>query len=259
MDVAEPVPVGSLVAALDVGAAGVVIDTGDELADAALLAELAERERHRLDEAPLMTVAICVYNATGDLDRCLASLRSLRYPRYEVLVCDDGSSDGTVAVGKRYGARVLELGQVGRSHAPSAPVRDAFGDYVVFLDSDEEAEPEWLARLWRMHDRLGAIATGGPNRPFPDASWQKRAVGDRGASGASLSRAATDSSAHAAPAASAADVPTSALALGARTLRAGARPRVRWRHGPRGCAEPGASQLAAVWTVNEFARRSISA
>jgi hypothetical protein len=146
VDVAEPVPVGSLVAALDVGAAGVVIDTDDELADAALLAELAERERHRLDEAPLMTVAICVYNATGDLDRCLASLRSLRYPRYEVLVCDDGSSD----------------------------VRSPWANVT---------------------------APG----------------------------------------------------------RAGARPRVRWRHGPRGCAEAGASQLAAVWTVNEFARRSISA
>lgn len=177
VDVAEPVPVDSIVAALDVGAAGVVIDTGDEQADAALLMALAEREAHRLDDAPLMTVAICVYNAAGDLDRCLASLRSLRYPRYEVLVCDDGSTDGTPAVGKRYAARVLELGRVGRGHARSAAIKEAFGDYVVFLDSDEEAEPQWLARLWRMHDRLGVITTGGPNRPFPDASWQERAVG----------------------------------------------------------------------------------
>ena len=177
VDVAEPVPAESLVAALDVGAAGVVIDTGNEEADATLLTELAEREAHRLDDAPLMTVAICVYNAAGDLDRCLASLRPLRYPRYEVLVCDDGSTDGTAAVGKRYEARVLELGRVGRGKARSAAIKEAFGDYVVFLDSDEEAEPEWLARLWRMHDRLGVITTGGPNRPFPDANWQERAVG----------------------------------------------------------------------------------
>jgi len=177
VDVAEPVPADSLIAALDVGAAGVAIDTGDELADAQLLTEVAELEASRLDEGPVLTVAICVYNGAGDLDRCLASLRPLRYPRYEVLVCDDGSTDGSAAVGKRYGARVLELGRVGRGHARSTAISEATGEYVVFLDADEEAHPEWLGRLWRMHDRLGVVTTGGPNRPFPDASWQERAVG----------------------------------------------------------------------------------
>ncbi len=177
VDVSAPVPADSLMAALDVGAAGVMIDTGNELADAELLTELAELERRRLMDAPVMTVAICVYNGAGDLDRCLASLRALRYPNYEVLVVDDGSTDGSAAVGRRYAARVIELGRVGRGMARSTAIDEAQGEYVVFLDADEEADPDWLARLWRMHDRLGVATTGGPNRPFPDAGWQERAVG----------------------------------------------------------------------------------
>ena len=176
VDVSVPVPADALMAALDVGAAGVVIDTGNELADAELLSELAALERARLVDAPVMTVAICVYNGAGDLDRCLASLRTLRYPNYEVLVVDDGSTDGSADVAKRYAVRLIELEHMGRGKARSAAIQAAEGEYIVFLDADEEATPDWLARLWRMHDRLGATTVGGPNRPFADAGWQERAV-----------------------------------------------------------------------------------
>jgi GT2 family glycosyltransferase len=177
VDVSELVAADSIIAAIDAGAAGVVIDTGDEAADAALLGEVAEQELSRLENAPLMTVAICVRNAAADLDRCLASLRTLRYPRFEVLVCDDGSTDASPAVARRYGARVLELGKVGRGRARNIAINEGLGDYIAFLDSDEEAGPDWLSRLWRLHDRLGAAVVGGPNRQFPDAPWQERAVG----------------------------------------------------------------------------------
>src|SRR6185295_7287548 len=58
----------------------------------------------RLEHAPRVSVVVCAYNAERTMDACLASLRTLNYPDYEVIVVNDGSSDATLAITERHKA-----------------------------------------------------------------------------------------------------------------------------------------------------------
>jgi len=165
-----------LVAGIDAGAAGALVRTGDRHADRRLVAELASLEARRLDRAPLVSVVVCNHNNGRYLDECLGSLENLAYPRYEVIVCDDGSSDDSREIARRYPVELLELEHGGLSRARNAGIEAASGGIVAFLDADAAAEPGWLSAVWRLMDRTGAEAAGGPNLPFPGTGWRERAV-----------------------------------------------------------------------------------
>ena len=173
----RPVDGDCVTAALDAGAAAAVFACDGGAGDAQLLARVADAERRRLDRAPLVTVAICNHNGARDLEECLRSLASLDYPAFEALVLDDGSTDDSCEVARRLGARVIELGRVGLGGARNAAIEHAHGELLAYLDGDAQAEPGWLARLWRLHDRLRPGGVGGPNLPVANPTWQERAVG----------------------------------------------------------------------------------
>ncbi len=175
--VREPVSADCVTAAIDAGAAGAVFASGERDLDAELLQAVAAGERTRLARAPLITVAICNRDGSGDLQRCLRSLHGVDYPSFEALVIDDGSRDDSVAVARGFGARVVEMPASGLGYARNAAIEHARGEIIAFLDGDAEAEPQWLARLWRLHDRLAPGGVGGPNLGMPDAGWQERAIG----------------------------------------------------------------------------------
>ena len=167
--------VTALERAADLGAAVLVVPgEGEERLRA--VARLAERERRRLDEAPPLSVVVCVYNAAAYLDACLASLAALEHPRYEVLVVDDGSTDGSLAIARRHGVEVVALRHAGVSAARNAGVAAARGEVVAFLDADEEATPWWPKLLWRGMEATGADAVSGPNLPYATDGLQARAV-----------------------------------------------------------------------------------
>lgn len=176
LHVTAPCEPDMVVAAFDAGAAAAVLDSGEETRDAELLERTLEAERRRLDDAPLITVAVCNRNGAGDLEGCFSSLRSVAYPRFETLLLDDGSTDDSVAVGLRHGVEVVELGEVGLGRARNAAIERARGEVIAFLDGDARGEPQWLTRLWRLHDRLRPGGVGGPNLPVVDPNWQERAI-----------------------------------------------------------------------------------
>jgi len=121
-------------------------------------------------------VLVCAFNAESTIGGCLDSLARLSYPRFEVVVADDGSSDRTREIARREGVRLLELEHRGLSAARNAAAAAARGEIVAYLDADAQAHPDWLDWLWRGFDRLGVDGLSGPNYPFPDAGLQERAV-----------------------------------------------------------------------------------
>ncbi|HYS16541.1 MAG TPA: glycosyltransferase, partial [Candidatus Binatia bacterium] len=78
----------------------------------------AADELPTLAEYPKVSVVVCAYNAESTMDACLASLQRLRYPAYEVVVVDDGSSDRTGDIADGYeGVRVIHQENKGLSAA----------------------------------------------------------------------------------------------------------------------------------------------
>ncbi len=95
-----------------------------------------------------VTVVIPTYNRKGLLPRALASVaRQIRLPE-EVIVVDDGSTDDTEGLIRRQfpDVRYLQQENRGVSAARNRGIREAKGEWVAFLDSDDEWLPEKLER-----------------------------------------------------------------------------------------------------------------
>jgi GT2 family glycosyltransferase len=120
---------------------------------------------------PKMSVVICAYNAERTMRACLESLRTLRYPHYEVIVVNDGSTDRTLAISEEFPEiRIVSQDNRGLSAARNVGIAAATGDIVAFTDSDCVVDPDWLTYLSYGFDSAGFVAVGGPNLPPPEES-----------------------------------------------------------------------------------------
>jgi len=109
---------------------------------------------------PRVTVIVPTYNRAGYLAEAIGSVLAQTFDDFEVVVVDDGSTDGTAAlVGAFDDARVRYLYQDHRgiSAAMNAGVRSARGDYVARLDSDDRWLPHMLAALVPVLDARPAV------------------------------------------------------------------------------------------------------
>ena len=92
-------------------------------------------------------MVVAAYNENKHLGSLLASLRDQSLPPVEVIVADDGSTDGTAEVAQRLGADVLRLPHRGPAAARNAAAERARGEVLVFLDGDMECAPNFIERL----------------------------------------------------------------------------------------------------------------
>lgn len=122
-----------------------------------------------LPEYPKASVVVCAYNAERTMDSCLASLKELNYPNYEVIVVNDGSTDGTLEITQRYDyVRLISQENKGLSVARNVGIAAATGEIVAFTDSDCMADPDWLTYLVAKFLSSGLAAVGGPNLSPPE-------------------------------------------------------------------------------------------
>ena len=99
---------------------------------------------------PFISVVIPNWNGNRYLPGCLDSLRSQSYRNFEVLVVDNGSSDGSDRmVAERYPEfRLIPMGSnLGFAAAVNEGVRQSRGDLIALLNNDAEAEADWLATM----------------------------------------------------------------------------------------------------------------
>lgn len=125
---------------------------------------------------PSVTAVVCAYNEQRYLGGCLESLARVDYPALQVVVCDDGSTDATLAIARRSGFEVLALPHGGLSAARNAGLAAATGEIVAYLDADAACHPEWPYHLALAFEDPQVVVAGGPNLPFPDAGLVERAV-----------------------------------------------------------------------------------
>jgi GT2 family glycosyltransferase len=128
------------------------------------------------EQWPRISVVVCAYNESRMIEDCLHSLERSDYPDLEVVVCNDGSDDDTLARAKRFPFTVLDLPRGGLSRARNAGIAAATGDIVAFLDADAVCHPQWPWFLALSFEDPTVSAAGGPNLPVPDARLIERAV-----------------------------------------------------------------------------------
>lgn len=126
-----------------------------------------------------ISVIVPTYNRRASLSRLLQALGRQTYPaaRFEVVVVDDGSTDGTAdavrALDLAYPLRLLIQENRGPASARNLGVEQADGPVIVFLDDDVEPLPELLAVHGAIHgSRTGQVVVG-PMLPPPD--WPRPA------------------------------------------------------------------------------------
>lgn len=109
----------------------------------------------------LISVIFPVYNVEEWLEESLESVCSQTYENLEIVVVDDGSTDGSSSVCRKFAAnddRILLVNQAngGLSAARNRGMREARGEYLLFVDSDDVLCPEHVELLYRCLVRHGA-------------------------------------------------------------------------------------------------------
>lgn len=90
----------------------------------------------------LVTVIVPCYNGARFLEETLESALRQTYPHVEVIVVDDGSTDDSAEIARRFPIRYLYQDNCGLSNARNAGIRESRGAYVLFLDADDRLRPE---------------------------------------------------------------------------------------------------------------------
>ena len=98
--------------------------------------------------APPISVIIPAYNAARTIGPCLAALRDQAFDKpYEIIVVDDGSTDGTAEVARAAGATIISIPRGRPAAARNAGIRAAQGGIICCTDADCAPQPGWLREL----------------------------------------------------------------------------------------------------------------
>lgn len=103
----------------------------------------------------MYSVVIPVYQARKDLKRCVSSWLSQTERNLELILVDDGSTDGSAGMCEELAAgdervRVIHQNNAGVSAARNAGIRAAKGEYLLFTDSDDYVAPDYLEKMAKL-------------------------------------------------------------------------------------------------------------
>jgi glycosyltransferase involved in cell wall biosynthesis len=125
-----------------------------------------------------VSIILPAFNEAESVAGVLGDLRTLAEQReatdlLEIIVVDDGSTDDTVAIAEREGARVVKHPyNIGNGAAVKAGIRAAGGDVLVLMDADGQHRPEEVPLLLdALENHVMAV---GARRPSDQASWARR-------------------------------------------------------------------------------------
>jgi glycosyltransferase involved in cell wall biosynthesis len=109
---------------------------------------------------PQISVIIPCYNEARYISRCLRSLKEQSLPPHEIIIVDDGSTDGTVEIVQEFNVRLLRQDHAGPAAARNLGASTASGDILVLVDADMFFDRDYLLRL------IAPIEAGKANGTF---------------------------------------------------------------------------------------------
>lgn len=100
----------------------------------------------------LISVVVPVYNVVNYLEECLDSLIAQKYPNKEIIIVDDGSTDGSSRICDEFAekydcVKLIRQENAGLSAARNAGLEAAKGEFICFVDSDDYVLPGYIAKM----------------------------------------------------------------------------------------------------------------
>ena len=96
-----------------------------------------------------ISLIIPVYNVESYLERCLSSVENQTFENFEVIIVNDGSTDGSLQIIQKFlnrnvNFKLIDQENKGLGEARNVGIKNSCGRYVAFLDSDDFLEPRYL-------------------------------------------------------------------------------------------------------------------
>lgn len=115
----------------------------------------------RGNEKPLVSVVVPIYNVENYLEQCLDSIAVQTFNSYEVILVDDGSTDSSGEIAKKYeqtyfSFRLIKKENGGLSSARNAGIEKARGKYICFVDADDYIKSDYIEKLYSKAQEFNA-------------------------------------------------------------------------------------------------------
>ena len=126
----------------------------------------------------LVSVIIPVYNRTDYLPECIQSLKWQTYENLEIILIDDGSTDGTLELCKQYAQEDSRVTVIAANHGGVSAARNqgldvAKGSFILFADSDDMLHPRLAEAMVNSLVETGAAIAGTRNLLIAPADWHR--------------------------------------------------------------------------------------
>ena len=108
-----------------------------------------------------ISVVIPTYNEKKRIGACIRSLRHQSLPPYEIIVADDESPDGTAAIARKMGAKVVTVTKKRIAAGRQAGARVARGEIIACTDADAVLDKNWLRELCAPFSDEKVVSTHG--------------------------------------------------------------------------------------------------
>ncbi len=125
----------------------------------------------------MFSVVVPVYNMADTIGLCLDSLGKLTFPsdKFEVIVVDNGSDDGTEVLIKNYPFKIMKETEFQSAYASrNTAIRAAAGQFIAFTDADCIVDPDWLSEIARHTDDQSIGCFAGEILSYPPNSTIER-------------------------------------------------------------------------------------
>ena len=119
-------------------------------------------------EEKMVSIIVPVYNSERYIDRCIQSWMQQSYTNFELLLVDDGSTDESYSICKKYTLmdsriKVFHSSNMGASSARNRGLKEASGDIIGFCDADDFVSTEILSHVeknFRKAENIDVVVLG---------------------------------------------------------------------------------------------------